>query len=614
MIRILLVDDQNIVRQGIQALLEPKPKLKVVGTAEDGNSAIEQVGTHMPDIVLMDLEMPKMNGITATQKICQQFPKTKVLVLSSHEDREYVTQALRAGAEGYLLKNTLAENLEQAIWLVYQGRPQIEAKLLKGVFTESVAPVSQSIAITKAKQNGSTGFEKQLIRETSSKLHNDANQVSDNNSYVFTEENVKPLVQTRSPTPLKEFQSDSKPSKSENKQQSNVCWLPYLYWAIGLGIVATLIIAVMILYYGRFRSTAQAPAVVTSAHPNRPLQTTINALGRLEPQGEVITISASSNLGQQNKVDRILVQEGEQVKAGQIIAVLDSYNLAKANLAEVQKQVEVAKAKLAQVKAGAKQGELEARKAFIVNLEAKLAGNIKTYQATNARLEAEFKNARSEYQRHQKLFDNGAISISTVDAKQLTLNSTRERWQEAMSNFNTTKQTLQAQIQEAKATLVQIAEVRPTDVATAQAEVNSEIAKVNRSQAELNLSYVRAPQAGRILNINTRSGETVGDDGIVELAQSDLMYAVAEVYETDISKIKIGQTANITSDRNTFPNKLQGKVDYIGWQVAKKDVLDTDPTAVTDARVIEVKVRLDPNTSKQLARLTNMQVNVAIKL
>jgi HlyD family secretion protein len=594
MIRILLVDDQNIVRQGIQALLEPKPKLKVVGTAEDGNSAIEQVGTHMPDIVLMDLEMPKMNGITATQKICQQFPKTKVLVLSSHEDREYVTQALRAGAEGYLLKNTLAENLEQAIWLVYQGRPQIESKLLKGVFAESV---SQSIAITKAKQNGSTGFEKQSIRETSSKL-----------------QSVKPLVQTRSPTPLKEFQSDSKPSKSENKQQSNICWLSYLYWAIGLGIIATLIIAVMTLYYGRFRSTAQAPAVVTSVNPNRPLQTTINALGRLEPQGEVITISASSNLGQQNKVDRLFVREGEQVKAGQVIAVLDSYNLAKANLAEVQKQVEVAKAKLAQVKAGAKQGELEARKALIINLKAKLAGNIKTYQATNARLEAEFKNARSEYQRHQKLFDNGAVSISTVDAKQLTLNTTRERWQEAISNFNATKQTLQAQIQEAKATLAQIAEVRPTDVITAQAEVDSAIAKVNRSQAELNLSYVRAPQAGRILNINTRSGETVGDDGIVELAQSDLMYAVAEVYETDISKIKIGQTANITSDRNTFPNKLQGKVDYIGWQVAKKDVLDTDPTAVTDARVIEVKVRLDPNTSKQLARLTNMQVNVAIKL
>ncbi|MGL6342284.1 MAG: response regulator, partial [Waterburya sp.] len=105
MIRILLVDDQNIVRQGIQALLEPRPKLKIVGTAQDGNSAIEQVDTLMPDIVLMDLEMPGISGITAIQKICQQFPKTKVLVLSSHENQEYVIQALQAGASGYLLKN-----------------------------------------------------------------------------------------------------------------------------------------------------------------------------------------------------------------------------------------------------------------------------------------------------------------------------------------------------------------------------------------------------------------------------------------------------------------------------------------------------------------------------
>lgn len=161
MIRILIVDDQNIVRQGLQALLESRPDLKVVGTAEDGKSAIEQVKTFEPDIVLIDIEMPKMSGITATYKICQEFPKTKVLVLSSHENPNYVAQALQAGAEGYLLKHTFAEDLEQAIWSVHRGQFQIESRLLKRLLVE----VSTSQLITSVEQNGSTSVSQQLVQK-----------------------------------------------------------------------------------------------------------------------------------------------------------------------------------------------------------------------------------------------------------------------------------------------------------------------------------------------------------------------------------------------------------------------------------------------------------------
>ena len=174
MIRILLVDDQNIVRQGLQALLEPRLKLKVVGTAENGNSAIEQVEALRPDIMLIDIEMPGMSGITATRKICQQFPTIKVLMLSSHENQEYVAEALRAGAEGYLSKNILAEDLEQAIWSVYRGQSQIESKLLKEVL--AYASVSQSI--TSVEKNGSTLVGKKPVQEKSHLLHSDAKGVS----------------------------------------------------------------------------------------------------------------------------------------------------------------------------------------------------------------------------------------------------------------------------------------------------------------------------------------------------------------------------------------------------------------------------------------------------
>jgi DNA-binding NarL/FixJ family response regulator len=187
MIRILLVDDQNIVRQGIQALLEARPDRKVVGTASDGKSAIELVETLKPDVVLIDIEMPGMSGITATQRICQQFPQTKVLVLSSHENQEYVIQALQAGAEGYLLKTTLAEDLEQAIWSVYKGHLQIEPRLLKELLVGASA--SQLITPTKIEQNDSCVSKQLLTQESFNKLHLDVGNISEIN---VTESTIRP--------------------------------------------------------------------------------------------------------------------------------------------------------------------------------------------------------------------------------------------------------------------------------------------------------------------------------------------------------------------------------------------------------------------------------------
>ena len=136
MVRILLVDDQNIILQGLQALLESKLDLEIVGTADDGEKAIKQVEILAPDIALVDIEMPRMDGLSATRTICQQFPRTKVLVLSSHTDEEYIAQALKSGAKGYLLKSTLVRDLEQAIWSVHQGS-LLEPKPIEKVPTQT---------------------------------------------------------------------------------------------------------------------------------------------------------------------------------------------------------------------------------------------------------------------------------------------------------------------------------------------------------------------------------------------------------------------------------------------------------------------------------------------
>lgn len=135
-IRLLLVDDQMIIRQGLRSLLEAKPDLEVVGEAENGQQAIAQVEALQPDVVLMDVRMPVMDGVAATRYICQQFNQIKVLVLTTFDDDDYVSQAMRFGARGYLLKDTHSDDLAAAIRAVYKGYTQLGP----GLMEKAIAP------------------------------------------------------------------------------------------------------------------------------------------------------------------------------------------------------------------------------------------------------------------------------------------------------------------------------------------------------------------------------------------------------------------------------------------------------------------------------------------
>jgi DNA-binding NarL/FixJ family response regulator len=135
MIRLLLVDDQELIAQGLKAMLNLESDLEVVGVANNGKTAIEQVEILKPDVVLIDIRMPVMDGREATRIICQRFPDSKVLVLSTFAEDEYIAQSIQAGAKGYLLKDMPCEELAQAIRLVYRGyilRTAITCALDKG--------------------------------------------------------------------------------------------------------------------------------------------------------------------------------------------------------------------------------------------------------------------------------------------------------------------------------------------------------------------------------------------------------------------------------------------------------------------------------------------------
>lgn len=141
MINVLIADDQNSIRQTIESYLKSETDLNIIGFAQDGKAAIEQVESLKPDIVLMDVEMPVMDGLTATKIITEKFKETKVLMLSIRDQDRDVIQALKWGAKGYWLKNTSAEELASAIRYVHKGNFQLASELIenfvKGIIINS---------------------------------------------------------------------------------------------------------------------------------------------------------------------------------------------------------------------------------------------------------------------------------------------------------------------------------------------------------------------------------------------------------------------------------------------------------------------------------------------
>jgi two-component system, NarL family, response regulator NreC len=128
-IRILLADDHAVVRDGLRALLDRQPDLTVVAEASDGRECIQLSEEHSPDVVMMDVAMPNMNGIEATRRIVAAHPATAVVILSMHLDESYVLQSLRAGAKGYLLKDSPRDDILEAIRSAVKGRSFLSRKV-----------------------------------------------------------------------------------------------------------------------------------------------------------------------------------------------------------------------------------------------------------------------------------------------------------------------------------------------------------------------------------------------------------------------------------------------------------------------------------------------------
>lgn len=310
------------------------------------------------------------------------------------------------------------------------------------------------------------------------------------------------------------------------------------------------------------------------AQPAANVKRTVSALGRLEPEGRVIRISAPTQ-AEGARVAKLFVKEGDTIQAGQVVAQLDTYDRRASALSEAREQVRVTAARLAQAKVPSKQNDQSAQRAAI------------------SRLEVELIRAEREQERYAALHRDGIVAASDFEGRKLTAD------------------TLRRELERAKSQLSSLTEVRPVDIQVAEAEVQRAKASVERAEADLEAARVRATAAGQVLKIHALAGEAIGTKGILEVGRTDTMYVVAEIYENDIAAVRSGASATVTARALNQP--LRGVVEQIGLQVGKKDVLSTDPAADTDARVVEVRIRLTPEDSRRVAGLTNLRVETVIE-
>lgn len=572
-IRISIVDDSEVIREGLKVILENEPGFDIVGMANDGKGAIELVEAQKPDIILMDLEMPELNGINSTEIISEHFSQTKVVVYSDHHENSYVTQSLEAGAKGYFLKKTPVAEIAQGIKNVHKGFCQFGPGLLESYVTHNSELKTQTAPL----------FLPETELETS-----------------LTPAESPPAMELIEP--VIEPVAESKP------------WLKYMAISILLLIITLVASAWAIAKFkpdfsGQLMGNGTPATPITPASVATP--TAVSALGQIEPEGEVIQLSVSS-AAESSKVEQLLVQRGDRVKQGQVVAILDSYNQASAATNKAQTDVRIAQANLERVQAGAKQGDISAQKSLIYRLEAELKGQIAAQEAAIARLEAELANANVEYNRYQQLFDDGAISAQERDTRRLRVDTVEQQLAETEETLNRTIETTNVQRNEAQAKLESIAEVRSVDVQVAQAELAQAQAEVKQAQENLALTQVRSPTDGQVLKVNVRPGEVVGDQGIVAIGQTEQMYVVAEVYETDVDKVRVGQKALITG--SAFDGELEGEVAQVGLEVEQQDVFESDPLVNTDNKVVEVRIRLSPKSSQRVTALSNLQVQVVVVL
>ncbi len=300
----------------------------------------------------------------------------------------------------------------------------------------------------------------------------------------------------------------------------------------------------------------------------------VGAWGRLAPRGEVRALAAPSTMDAV-RVARLNVVEGQRVKEGDVIAVLDAHDRRQAAVTHAESMLTLAQARLEQAQESAKPSEIAAQEALI------------------ARQKHELAQAENDLNREESLRQRQASSQAALEQAKLK------------------KDQAVLVIRQSEANLEALKTPRKTDVIVAERQVDEARAALKQAEADLTLAEIRSPSDATVLRIHARSGERVGDRGVVEIGDIDQMYAVAEVYEADLARIAVGQPARVRIP--TLKLDVKGEVERLGFVVQRKDVFNTDPVADTDARVVEVWIRLI-DAPQAVTQLSNARIEAIIDI
>jgi HlyD family secretion protein len=279
---------------------------------------------------------------------------------------------------------------------------------------------------------------------------------------------------------------------------------------------------VLVLALGALLRSKPAPKPGPAPSPAQLRPEGVSALGRLEPAGDVRKLAAPiTGMGGSPRITELLVQEGDRVQQGQVLASFDNRPGLLADQTLLQTRI--------------------------------------------ANLIQQLTLLERDTRRYRGLAKGGATPTGDLDNREIKLIA------------------LRGDLTQARAQLTKV-------------------------QADLQLSELRAPMAGTVLRITSRPGERPNDSGILELGATDRMEAVAEVYESDIDRVRVGQSVRLTSENGGFSGTLQARVLRISPQVRQRQVLSTDPTGDADARVVEVRLELDPSAVAKVRDLAGLKV------
>jgi len=195
-IRILLVDDHEVMCEGLEALLKKEPDMEVIGRAADGRSAVRMARELSPDVVIMDIGMPNLNGIDATRQLTSECPNVKVLVLSTHSDGSLIAKALKVGASGYILKDSAFAELTEAINAISKDRPYLCSRAARIVFADYMKMLSNS---NWSWSGGLTAREREVLqlvaegkttKEVAATLHVSVKTVDSHREHIMDKLNI----------------------------------------------------------------------------------------------------------------------------------------------------------------------------------------------------------------------------------------------------------------------------------------------------------------------------------------------------------------------------------------------------------------------------------------